>query len=123
MRFAAIALTILSFLTATHAVAKPPVFASSYEEAIEADSPNTLVVFGTIWCHYCKDLEDDMGSMKLDDWVVCVVDAGRREDLKKEYKLRSYPTSVVIRRGKEVARKVGYDKRSYEAWLHKNGSK
>lgn len=123
MRHIAIVLALLSFLLVRSADANPPIVVESYEEALEHEGRNILVVFGTEWCSHCKELKGDLPSMDLGGWVVCTVDADKRKDLRRDHKVRSYPTSVVIRDKEEVARMVGYERSSYEAWLAANGPK
>lgn len=117
-----IALVLALSLPAIPAItlAAPPVFVEKYEDAVSNKNTNVLVIFGTEWCIHCKHLKKDLKSFNLDDYVVCVVDAQERRELRKEYKLGSYPTSIVIKDGKEVSRKVGYEKNDYMNWLDSN---
>lgn len=111
---------ILAASSAARSSGEPPVFVETYEEAMSSEADRVLIVFGAEWCSHCKDLARDMPSMDLDGWVVCKVDAGKRRELVREHKLRSFPTSIVVRKGEELSRMVGYERKSYEAWVDSN---
>lgn len=116
-----ITLAILSaFIPANAAGASEPVFSKKYEEAVAKEDSNVLVIIGTDWCGYCNKLKRDLGSLNLDDYTVCVVDADKRKDLRVKYGVKSYPTSIIVRNNKEVSRNSGYDKEEYEKWLESN---
>jgi thioredoxin-like negative regulator of GroEL len=99
-------------------VSTPPVFSDNYEEAIKKN--NALVVFKTDWCKFCKDLESDLDSMNLDDYVVCFVDAEAERDISKNNSVSSFPTSIIFQKGREVSRKTGYSMREYQKWINTN---
>jgi len=94
-----------------------PMFVEKYEEAVAIQGKKILLVFGSEWCGYCTILKRDLKDMKLDGYVVCVVDVDQRPDLKRLYNTRLLPTSVILKEGKEVGRKQGYSKDQYEKWL------
>jgi thiol-disulfide isomerase/thioredoxin len=104
----------------TTVFAASPVFVDDYEKAISNKDRNVLVILGTDWCSHCVKLKREVNSLNLDDYVVCVVDAEERKDIKKQHSVSSYPTSLILVNGKEVSRKSGYDKKSYEGWLESN---
>ena len=113
---------ILSFILmafSTAVFAASPVFMDNYEEAVSSKNKNVLIVFGTDWCGHCVKLKKELNSLNLDDYVVCVVDAEERKDIRKKYSVSSYPTSIIINNEKEVSRKSGYDK-AYKSWLESN---
>jgi len=103
--------------------AADPVFTNNYEEAIENKKSSVLVVFGSDWCGNCIKLKDEIDQINLEDYVVCIVDVEKRKDLGKEYKVRSYPTSIIMKNKKEVSRKIGYKKSDFERWIDQNRSK
>lgn len=115
--FALLAATIL---TLPQAWCAEPVFVESYEEAVSKEDTKVLVIFGAKWCKYCRILKDDLKSLDLDDYTVCVVDIDVNKDLARKYKAKSLPTSVVLENNKEMSRHVGYEKEGYQAWLNSN---
>jgi thioredoxin-like negative regulator of GroEL len=94
-----------------------PVFVDKYEEAVAIQGKKILFVFGSEWCGYCTVLKRDLKDMKLDGYVVCIVDVDQRPDLKRLYRASLLPTSVILKEGKEVGRKQGYSKEQYKNWL------
>lgn len=107
-------------LAMTQAQSAEPVFVENYEEAISKEDAKVLVIFGAKWCKYCRILKEDLDSLNLEDYTVCVVDADSRKDLTRKYGVRSLPTSVVVQGNKETSRKTGYEKEAYQAWLNSN---
>lgn len=116
-------MAFLLSVASLNCLAADPVFVNSYEEAVGFEDVPVLVIFGTKWCGSCNNLKNNMSKMNLDDYVVCVVDVEERKDLGAEYKVRSYPTSVVINNKKEISRKIGYKKNEFEKWVSQNRSK
>jgi thiol-disulfide isomerase/thioredoxin len=94
-----------------------PVFVDKYEDAVAIQGKKILLVFGSEWCGYCTVLKRDLKDMKLDGYVVCIVDVDQRPDLKRLYHTSLLPTSVILKEGKEVSRKQGYSKDQYKNWL------
>lgn len=116
---------MLAFLTAMvltlpQARCAEPVFVESYEEAISKEDARVLVIFGAKWCKYCRILKEDLDSLDLDGYTVCVVDVDSRKDLARKHETKSLPTSLVLENKKEVSRHVGYEKEGYQAWLNSN---
>ena len=105
------------FLSAITSIAAEPVFVN-YEEAMESE--NSVVIFGTDWCSNCVKLKKDLKNINFDKYVVCILDSEKEKDLSNQYQVNSYPTSVVIKKGKEVSRKIGYRKLDYQKWIDKN---
>ena len=97
-----------------------PIFENDYEKAVSHNDRNVLIIFGADWCKYCKILKEDMPSMNLNGYVVCVVDVTKNKEAKIKSGISSLPTSVVMEGGKEVARSVGYSKEQYKEWLEAN---
>jgi len=91
-----------------------------YEEVIEKRNENILVIFGTEWCGSCIKLKNDLDSLNLDNYTICIVDVEEREDLGKKYSISSYPTSLIIKNKEVISKKVGYKKEDYTKWLSKN---
>ena len=94
-----------------------PVFLENYEDAVATQGKKVLVIFGADWCGYCNLLKRDLKDMSLDGYVVCIVNIDDRPDLNKSNRVSLLPTSVVIKDGKEIGRKQGYNKDQYKNWL------
>lgn len=114
-----ILLIILSLGFTGICLSAPPIFENNYKQAIQKEG-KILIIFSTDWCGHCKTLKKDMDSLNLDDYTVCMINPDVQKDLRKNYKINSYPTSVILEKGKEVARKSGYEKNSYQTWLQNN---
>jgi thioredoxin-like negative regulator of GroEL len=103
-------------LSSDHFVAPAPI--------IGEDSPNkdarVLVVFGAGWCKYCHRLESDIGTMNTDGMTIQMVDVDESPELKQKHDVKSLPTSILMVGGREVSRKVGYEKKEYSKWLDQN---
>lgn len=110
----------LAMVQASQEFGAEPVFVESYEEAVAMEDAKVLIIFGAKWCKYCLILKEDLKSLNIDDYTVCIVDTETRKDLVKKYRVRALPTSVVIQGDKEISRKTGYEKEEYQAWLDSN---
>ena len=76
-----------------------------------------LVDFFANWCGPCKMLAPVLEKVESDVKVV-KVDTDEFEDLSREYGVMSIPTLVLLEKGKEVKRNIGFiDKNSLEDWL------
>lgn len=76
-----------------------------------------LVDFFATWCGPCKMLGPVLEKTESDLKVI-KVDTDEFEDLAREYGVMSIPTLVLIERGKEIKRNIGFlDKNSLEKWL------
>lgn len=76
-----------------------------------------LVDFFANWCGPCKMLAPvlEKAESKL---KVVKIDVDEFEDLAREYGVMSIPTLVLLEKGKEVKRNVGFmDKKSLENFL------
>jgi thiol-disulfide isomerase/thioredoxin len=94
-------------------------YVDNYEQAVEMKDKKILVVFGADWCKYCQDLKRDVHLLQLDGYVVCMIDADERLDLKTKHSFKMLPTSLIIFNKKEISRKSGYSKQDYGGWLEK----
>ena len=102
------------------AIDNKPIFEENYEKATSHGERNVLIIFGADWCKYCRVLKGDMPKMNLDGYVICIVDVTKNKDLKNSHGVSSLPTSIVMEKGKEVARTVGYSAQQYKDWLDDN---
>lgn len=117
-----IILAEIAAISAETARAADTTFVDSYENAVSKDT-KVLLIFSTEWCGYCKKLKNDLKSSDLQGYTVCIVDAEKRKDLSKKHKVKSYPTSVIIKNHEETSRITGYEKKDYEEWLESNRDK
>ncbi len=76
-----------------------------------------LVDFFANWCGPCKMLAPVLEKVESKLKVV-KIDVDEFEDLAREYGVMSIPTLVILEKGKEVKRNVGFmDKKSLENFL------
>lgn len=93
----------------------------NYEKALNSNK-NALLIFSTEWCGYCTKLKNDLNKIDTSKLTICIIDADENVDLKRLYKVHSYPTSILIKNKKEVSRKTGYSKEDYKRWINRNVS-
>lgn len=81
---------------------------------------NMIVIFGADWCPYCQDLKEDIKTLEIQKFIICFIDTDNKnnKDIISQFKPRSLPTSVFIKKGKENSRKIGYSKKGYDSWLN-----
>lgn len=75
----------------------------------ESDVP-VLVDFYADWCGPCKMMApyvDDIAREKQGMALVAKLDTDRAQRTSMQFNIRSIPTSIVFRAGKEVARQTG----------------
>jgi thioredoxin 1 len=75
------------------------------EEFKEAINENAIVSFGTDWCGPCKMLALTLES--ITEFPVYKVDADAEAELCLEYKIRTVPTIISFKEGKEYKRNIG----------------
>lgn len=82
----------------------------------------TLVIFSASWCKFCETLKEDIGIIKnLDNKIICILDVDNEKKLSRQFKIRNLPTSVILSAsGNEIARIIGYDKKTYQEWIDSN---
>ena len=101
------------------------VYYDEYDKVLELSKNHNMkavLIFGSTWCVHCKELKKDIDSIYSHNKVlVCVIDIGKDKKLVEPYKVSGLPTSIIIdKNNKELTRKVGYVKNSYEKWLNEN---
>lgn len=115
-----LSIIVSAALFAGTAFSAEAIFSNSFEDSLKTIDKNVVVVFETDWCGYCQKLKGDKNHLNFNNYVVCVIDAEERNDLVKKNSISSYPTSIIFYNGKEIVRKKGYDKKSYQKWLNEN---
>ena len=86
-----------------------------FVELIKEDK--ILIDFFATWCGPCKMLSPILEKVESNLKVV-KVDVDEFEDLAREYGVMSIPTLVVLEKGKEVKRHIGFiDKSNLESFL------
>ena len=70
----------------------------------------TLIDFYADWCGPCKALSPVIDEIALErmDITVGKVNVDTERDLAEKYKVRSIPTMVIFKGGKEIERMVGF---------------
>lgn len=81
---------------------------------------NTVLIFSANWCGHCKNLKQDLHSIKeFDNKLICILDSDKEKRLSRQFKARSLPTSIMLNsNGEEISRMTGYEKESYIKWLN-----
>ena len=82
---------------------------SDFNEIISSDKP-TLVDFYATWCGPCKmqaPILEQVASAVGDDAKILKVDIDNNMDAARQYGVRSVPTLILFKEGKEVWRKSG----------------
>ena len=85
-------------------------YATRQPERAEIDAMQGAVAleFGTDWCGYCRGAAGDIGAALADAPQVrhIKVEDGPGRPLGRAFRVKLWPTVVVLRDGKEVARVV-----------------
>ena len=82
---------------------------SDFNEIINSEKP-TLVDFFATWCSPCQMLSPILESVSTevgDTAKVLKVDIEKNMDFARQYNVRSVPTLIIFKEGKEVWRKTG----------------
>ena len=86
-----------------------------FKKLIQEDK--ILVDFFATWCGPCKMLAPVLEKAESEVKVI-KVDTDEFDDLAREYGVMSIPTLVLLEKGKEVKRKIGFiDKNNLEKFL------
>jgi thioredoxin 1 len=89
-------------------MSKPYETAQPERSAVDAMSGVVAVDFGTNWCGYCKAAEHDIDEALKDFPAVKHIKAedGPGRPLGRSFRVKLWPTVVVMKDGQEVARVV-----------------
>ncbi len=88
----------------------------NFKDLINEDK--ILIDFFATWCGPCKMLGQVLEKVESNLKVV-KVDTDEFEDLAREYGVMSIPTLVLIEKGKEIKRNIGFlDKNTLENFLN-----
>lgn len=88
----------------------------NFKELINKED-KVLIDFFANWCGPCKMLSPILEQAKGEIKVI-KVDVDEFEDIAREYGVMSIPTLVLLEKGKEVKRNVGFmDKTSLEKYI------
>lgn len=82
----------------------------NFDRVIEASTVPVIVDFYADWCGPCKAMAPvfaDLAQRQRAKALVAKLDTDRNPAIAARYGIRSIPTIVVMRDGKEVARQVG----------------
>lgn len=105
------------------AIAGEGFFLDSPEEAfalMDSTGQDMLLIFGADYCKYCNIMKKDIldNPEFFDNIIVCYVDIEQREDLSKEYKIKTIPDYMIYRGKTQVRRRVGYPGfDQFKTWL------
>lgn len=99
-------------------------FYDEYEKAMNVANTydkKLILIFGVDWCPYCKQLKENAKDIEeLKYYIVCFIDTDLNKGLVADYKIKGIPTSVILYKKEEEARKSGYRKLEYRRWLEDN---
>ena len=87
---------------------------SNFNETINSEKP-TLVDFYATWCGPCKTLTPILESAAKElgnDAKILKVDIDNNMDAARQYGVRSVPTLILFKEGKEVWRQSGVSPQS-----------
>lgn len=102
----------------------------SLDESIEIgkrENKNLLIIFSIDGCVYCDILKNEVVMYDIDNYVLCIIDVTNNSELAKAFKLRIFPTSVILSVQKNDEKIldtfIGYNKEKYPLWIIKNDTK
>jgi len=90
-------------------MALPQVTAENWNEQVLGHSTGVLVDFYADWCYPCKALTpvlEQLARDKSDDLKVVKLDTDRYQEFSEKLGVRTIPTLIYFRGGREVGRVV-----------------
>ena len=91
---------------------------------VESDnsSKDIILIFGSEYCGPCgrmkKDIMDNIGD--FENYIICLIDIDKEQnkEIKREYRVRSIPDYLIMRRREEIKRRKGYSNiHDFKQWL------
>ena len=81
----------------------------NYQQEISKSEIPVLLDFYADWCVPCKALAKELEELagEYDKVKICRIDAEKHADISMIYGIISVPVLVLIKDGKEIARKMG----------------
>ena len=83
-----------------------------------------VIVVHTEWCGFCKKFApvfEEVSKEHGKQYVFAKLDAQLNEELAKEFKVNGFPTILFMKKGKEIAREMGYmTKENFTAVISKH---
>tara|TARA_B100000809_G_scaffold8137_1_gene7918 strand:- start:24180 stop:24572 length:393 start_codon:yes stop_codon:yes gene_type:complete len=83
-----------------------------FDETVLAASVPVLVDFYADWCAPCKmvaPLVDELAREQSGRMLVVKIDTDRAANISERYSIRSIPTLVLFKEGKEIDRSMGFE--------------
>lgn len=71
-----------------------------------------LVEFYTTWCSYCKNQRIELADLEDADMWIGLVDAEESPALAQKYRVKGFPTFVLLKNGEKIAEFVGFHQKS-----------
>lgn len=108
-----IVMALLLLIIPIKAISAPSIYVDSLEDAIslsEDTNIKVLAIFSADWCSFCSKTKEDIKKniKEYEDIIIVYIDIDKREDLKKEYKVKKIPDYMLLKGSKEIKRVVGY---------------
>lgn len=91
-----------------------------FSTTVEGAEAPVLVDFYADWCGPCRMVApfvDDLARANLGKLLVAKVDTDRAPEVSMRFGIRSIPTLVLFRAGKEVDRSVGFEPERLKAMI------
>ena len=95
---------------------------ADFEKTVEGSDAPVLVDFYADWCGPCRMVApfvDQIAQANVGKLLVAKVDTDRAPNVAMRFGIRSIPTLVVFKDGKEVERSVGFEPQRLEALIAK----
>lgn len=91
--------------TSTYAAQEPS------REALAAQAGDTLLEFGAPWCGHCRAIQAPLAAALQQHPALhhVKIEDGPRRPLGRAFRVRLWPTLIVLRDGRELARLVRPD--------------